>query len=119
MSEVNQPKPEDEGQNKKPNPSDKEIEKLLNKFLKKQSKEFEGEITGEITAENRPERKQIQRDVAQLDYIVSEYLQNFIILGYDLEGRKLSLFHAKNEAEKDALLEHLRVTVMKWIMGDQ
>lgn len=58
------------------------------------------------------------KDLQHLDNIVQEYLKAFVILGYDLNGEKVHIFHANNPHDKDALVEHLRTTLISVINGD-
>jgi len=57
-------------------------------------------------------------EVSQLDTIVSEYLDNFLILGYDTAGQKVSIMHATTPYGRDALIEHLRATLIGIVGGD-
>ena len=50
------------------------------------------------------------RDLQHLDVIVAEYLQSFMILGYDINGEKVCITHASTPAARDSLIEHLRST---------
>jgi len=52
------------------------------------------------------------KDLEQLDCIAEEYLKTYMILGYDLNGEKVSIMHAKNPHDRDALVEHLRTTLL-------
>lgn len=52
------------------------------------------------------------RDLQHLDVIVAEYLQTFMILGYDINGEKICISHASTPAARDALIEHLRSTFL-------
>lgn len=55
------------------------------------------------------------KDLEHLDGIVAEFLKAFMILGYDLNGEKVVIMHATNHQEKDALIEHLRTTLLGFI----
>jgi hypothetical protein len=55
------------------------------------------------------------KDLHHLDSIVAEYLQSFIILGYDLNGEKICISHASTPAARDALVEHMRTTFLNII----
>ncbi len=57
-------------------------------------------------------RKSKLRDLEHLDVIVQEYLSSYLILGYDLNGEKVTISHASNPHDKDALVEHLRSTLL-------
>ena len=60
-------------------------------------------------------RKAKVKDLEHLDNIAEEYLKAYIILGYDLNGEKVSIMHAANPHDKDALIEHLRTTLLGFI----
>jgi len=101
---------------KKLDDKSKALSDFINKTIKKQ---FEKEIKKEtISPQELIERKQVQKDVNVLNSVIEEYLQSFMIIGFDIQGRKITLFHAKTEMERDALLEHLRSTVMRVIMNE-
>lgn len=51
-------------------------------------------------------------DLQHLDTIVAEYLQSFMILGYDINGEKVCISHAATPAARDSLIEHLRSTFL-------
>jgi len=57
-------------------------------------------------------------ELNHLDGIVSEYLDHFILLGFDVLGQKVSLVHATSHCGKDALVEHLRTTLLQIIGSD-
>jgi len=52
------------------------------------------------------------KDLEHLDGVVSEFLKAFMILGYDLNGEKAFIMHATNPHDRDALVEHLRTTLL-------
>lgn len=52
------------------------------------------------------------KDLEHLDVVVSEFLKTFMVLGYDLNGEKVFIMHATNPHDKDALVEHLRTTLL-------
>jgi hypothetical protein len=52
------------------------------------------------------------KDLEHLDNIVGEFLKAFMILGYDLNGEKVCIMHAVNPHDRDALIEHLRTTLL-------
>jgi hypothetical protein len=52
------------------------------------------------------------KDLEHLDHIAEEYLKAYMILGYDINGEKVSILHAENSHDKDALVEHLRTTLL-------
>ena len=52
------------------------------------------------------------KDLDHLDSVASEFLKAFMILGYDLNGEKAFIMHATNPHDRDALVEHLRTTLL-------
>jgi hypothetical protein len=46
------------------------------------------------------------------------FLKTFIILGYDFNGEKVQIMHASNPLDKDALVEHLRTTLLDILNKD-
>jgi hypothetical protein len=52
------------------------------------------------------------QDLEHLDSVVSEFLKAFMVLGYDLNGEKVFIMHATNPNDRDALVEHLRTTLL-------
>jgi hypothetical protein len=63
-------------------------------------------------------KKEYHRDMNILDSLVAEYLKSYIILGYDLNGNKVGIQHAKSSQESDALVEHLRTTFLNIIQNN-
>lgn len=53
------------------------------------------------------------KDLEHLDHIAEEYLKTYMILGYDINGEKVSIMHANNPHDRDALVEHLRTTLLE------
>lgn len=64
-------------------------------------------------------RRMAEADVLSLEAIVSEYLQSFIVIGYDLSGEKVQMMHARNAQEYDSLVEHARGSLLTLIMRAQ
>jgi len=52
------------------------------------------------------------KDLEHLDTVVSEFLGSFMILGYDINGEKVLIMHATNPHDRDALIEHMRTTLL-------
>lgn len=57
------------------------------------------------------------KDLEHLDGIVQEFLSSYLILGYDINGEKVTITHARNPQDKDALVEHLRSTFINTVNG--
>jgi len=53
-----------------------------------------------------------EKDLDHLNNIMEEYLKCYMVLGYDLNGEKICIMNAHSQAEKDALIEHLRSTLV-------
>lgn len=52
------------------------------------------------------------KDLDHLNLIMEEYLKCYMVLGYDLNGEKICIMNAHSSSEKDALIEHLRSTLV-------
>jgi hypothetical protein len=61
--------------------------------------------------------KKIQLENA-LTSTVKEFLSNFIIIGYDLNGKPLILKHAETQMERDALTS-LAIKYMSYLMYEE
>ena len=88
---------------KKIHPNDEELSKYLTG------------VGARVITEKDYARKIAYRDVKILESIIEEYLGAFVLLGYDLKGDKIVLWHAKNQADNDSLLEHLRSSFLQSI----
>jgi hypothetical protein len=66
--------------------------------------------------DNASVRSSKVKDLEHLDLITQEYLNSYMILGYDINGEKVSIMHAENPHDRDALVEHLRTTLLN-ILG--
>jgi len=55
------------------------------------------------------------KDLEHLDVITQEYLNSYMILGYDINGEKVSIMHAETPHDRDALVEHLRTTLLNFL----
>ena len=53
-----------------------------------------------------------EKDLDHLNLIMEEYLKCFMVLGYDLNGEKICIMAAHNASDRDALIEHLRSTLV-------
>jgi hypothetical protein len=53
-----------------------------------------------------------EKDLDHLTLIMEEYLKCYMVLGYDLNGEKICIMAAHNAADRDALIEHLRSTLV-------
>jgi|688.fasta_scaffold981443_2 hypothetical protein len=62
--------------------------------------------------DNAALKKHRVKDLEHLDSVVSEFLNTFMVLGYDMTGEKVFIMHAKSPHDRDALVEHLRTTLL-------
>jgi hypothetical protein len=74
-----------------------ELQKSLDKWLK----------------ENRQHQQVAMRDLSILKAIVSEYLDSFILFGYNLEGERCILQNFNRAKDRDALMEFLKIVFIK------
>ena len=65
--------------------------------------------------DNASVRSSKVKDLEHIDLITQEYLNSFMILGYDINGEKVSIMHAENPHDRDALIEHLRTTLLNFL----
>jgi hypothetical protein len=72
-----------------------------------------------VTPEVMRDRKIMMKDLGVLETVVTEYLKNFILIGYDLAGEKMMITHATNSQEYDSLIEHARGSLLSLIMKSQ
>jgi hypothetical protein len=75
----------------------KELEKSLDRYLKE---------NGHKNAVNL-------RDLDLLKSIVTEYLDAFIVFGYNTEGERIILQHYVNAKDRDAIMEFLKTIFIK------
>jgi hypothetical protein len=59
------------------------------------------------------------KDLVHLDNIAQEFLKTFIILGYDITGEKVHILHAETPHDRDALVEHLRTTLINILNNNE
>ena len=69
-----------------------ELQQALNKWYK--SKDLETDI--------------IQRDFEHLNVHINEYLESFLLFGYDLHGRRVLCYSLKSAKDADAVIEFLK-----------
>jgi hypothetical protein len=75
----------------------KELEKSLDKWLK----------------ENNNKNAIAMRDLGLLKSIISEYLDTFIVFGYNIEGERIILQHYTSAKDRDAIMEFLKTIFIK------
>ena len=77
--------------------SNVELQKSIDKWMK----------------ENRKENQISMRDLGILKGIVSEYLDTFLIFGYNVNGERIILQNFKNARDRDAIMEFLKTIFLK------
>jgi hypothetical protein len=75
----------------------KELEKSLDKWLK----------------DNHTQNAIAMRDLGLLKAIVSEYLDSFIVFGYNLDGERIILQNYEKARDRDAIMEFLKTIFIK------
>jgi hypothetical protein len=74
-----------------------ELQKSLDKWLK----------------ENRQHQQIAMRDLGLLKSIITEYLDSFILFGYNLDGERVILQNFSKARDRDALMEFLKIVFIK------
>lgn len=77
--------------------NDLELQKSLDKWLK----------------ENYQQQKIAMRDLGLLKSIISEYLDSFLVFGYNLDGERVILQSFTKAKDRDALMEFLKIVFIK------
>lgn len=63
--------------------------------------------------ENKKENAVILRDLNILKGIISEYLDAFLIFGYNMNGERVIIQNFKNARDRDAIMEFLKTVFIK------
>jgi hypothetical protein len=74
-----------------------ELQKSMDKWLK----------------QNNEQNNIVRRDMSVLKRQVSEYLDSFLIFGYNLEGDRIIIQHFKNAKDRDAVMEFFKTIFLK------
>ena len=86
--------------------------------VEKVIKEALSEIYTEDTLE--PKRSKVRNEYNAMISTCTEYMNSFIILGYDLQGEPTPLlFYAKTQLELDALSHYLQMYVVQSMTGGE
>jgi hypothetical protein len=54
------------------------------------------------------------RDLELLSSIISEYMDSFIMFGYNLEGERVVIQHYQKPKDRDAMMEFLKIVFFKY-----
>lgn len=110
---------------KEPNLTPDELmELIMDTMAKAEKSDSELNATPAPTVETKKPKSTKDKDekmqeIIHLESVMSEFLSSFIVIGYNLEGEKVFIGHAKSQQQHDALVEHLRVTFFNIINGQQ
>jgi hypothetical protein len=74
-----------------------ELQKSLDKWLK----------------DNKQSQQIAMRDLSLLKSIVTEYLDSFLLFGYNLEGERVILQSFNKARDRDAIMEFLKIVFIK------
>jgi hypothetical protein len=77
--------------------NNKELEKSLDRWLK----------------ENNTRNAIALRDLDLLKSIITEYLDTFIVFGYNVDGERIILQHYTTARDRDAIMEFLKTIFIK------
>lgn len=76
---------------------------------------FEVEIKEQLKYNDMIKRRKIDTD--QIKSLLSEYLDSYIVIGYDIKGARVVFDSAKTDKQMDALIENLRSLFYKIMSG--
>jgi hypothetical protein len=74
-----------------------ELQKSLDKWLK----------------DNKQHQQVAMRDLGLLKAIITEYLDSFILFGYNIDGERVILQNFNKAKDRDALMEFLKIVFIK------
>jgi hypothetical protein len=67
---------------------------------------------------NEQKQKETNRDLGLLSGIIGEYLDSYILFGYNLEGERIIIQSKSSPKDRDALMEFLKIVFLKHHQGD-
>jgi hypothetical protein len=77
--------------------NDLELQKSLDKWLK----------------ENKQNNQIIKRDLSLLKGMINEYLDSFLLFGYNIEGERIIIQKFEKAKDRDAIMEFLKTIFLK------
>ena len=96
-----------------------DLDKLLNSvFAKHLGKVADADIAASKAAEAAALNKEYKENMEHLLPMLSEYLNNFVVIGHDIIGNEVSFMYAKNQNDKNAVYKLLGDTFMKMIAAN-
>ena len=60
---------------------------------------------------NEQKQKETNRDLSLLSGIIGEYLDSYILFGYNLEGERVIIQSQSSPKDRDALMEFLKIVL--------
>lgn len=93
------------------------IDSLMQSIVEKHSQKHQAqEAINDILLDIQPKRLiDSQEDVEQVKNFLTEYMNCFILFGYDANKNRVYIRYAANQSDEDALIEALRKIVMNYI----
>jgi hypothetical protein len=67
---------------------------------------------------NAQKQKEANRDLGILSGIIGEYLDSYILFGYNLEGERIIIQSQSSPKDRDALMEFLKIVFLRNHQGD-
>jgi hypothetical protein len=67
---------------------------------------------GNIIEDNQNNKPKRPLELDQLQNLLKEYMNTFLLLGYNIEGEPFVLSYAKNVQDHNSIVEHLRLTFL-------
>jgi len=105
-----------------PSPSNNKsvIDNLMQSLIEKHSQNYqskkEKEEINNILLDMQPKKLiDSQEDIEQIKNFLTEYMNCFILFGYDATKNRVYIRYAANQNDEDALIEALRKIVMNYI----
>lgn len=77
--------------------NDAELQRSLDKWIK----------------ENHSDNQTIERDYLLLKSVVTEYLDSYMLFGYNTQGERIIIQHANNPKDRDAIAEFLKTIFLQ------
>lgn len=68
--------------------------------------------------DNKENQRELNRDLNLLGSVISEYLDSFILFGYNLDGERVIIQNYNKPKDKDALMEFLKIVFLKHHQGE-
>lgn len=87
-----------------------DLNKLINEILNDATK---AEVNKTVT-----KRIDSEEVIIRIKAILSEYFDSFMLMGYDVNGKRVVLRHAKTNKDEDSLMEMIRYIFIRMVQGE-